>query len=118
MTTQRTPRTYTAHRIATEFYEYTGADEYTPGDSFNGDMMPYAVDDETLTYDTVGELVAAVRRDYVTFSATGCDYAADPDGSTIIDYAAGARESVSWHFDAVSPALLARVIMPAVDARR
>lgn len=113
----RTPRTYTARRIAARFYEYTGADEYTPGDDFNVDATPYDVRDDVQEFDTMADLVAAVRRDGVTFAATGTDWAADPDGSFDIDFATGAREAVSWHFDGIAPAMLARVIMPAVDAR-
>ena len=108
---------YTARRIAARFFEYIGEDESTPGDTFNLDAMPHSVDDETLTFDSIADLVDAVRRDYVTFTATGTDWASDPDGSQIIDYATAERESVSWHFDGISPALLSRVIMPAVDAR-
>ena len=108
---------YTARRIAARFFEYIGGDESAPGDTFNIDAMPHRVDDETLTFDSIADLVDAVRRDYVTFTATGTDWASDPDGSQIIDYATGEREEVSWHFDGISPALLSRVIMPAVDAR-
>ena len=108
---------YTARRIAARFFEYIGEDEATPGDTFNIDAMPHSVDDVTIAFDSVAELVDAVRRDYVTFTATGTDWASDPDGSQIIDYATGEREEVSWHFDGISPALLSRVIMPAVDAR-
>lgn len=108
---------YTARRIASRFFEYIGEDESTPGDTFNTDAMPHMVDDETLTFDSIADLVDAVRRDYVTFDATGSDWAGDPDGSQIIDYATAERETVSWHFDGISPALISRVIIPAVDAR-
>lgn len=108
---------YTARRIAARFFEYIGEDEYTPGGTFNLDVMPHHVDGETLTFDSVADLVASVRADGVTFDATGYDWASDPDGSHIIDYSTAERETVSWHFDGISPALLSRVIMPAVDAR-
>ena len=78
---------YTARRIAAQFYEYT------PGDTFNIDATPHRV------------------------AATGSDWASDPDGSQTIDWCAAERETVSWHFDGISPALLSRVIIPAVDAR-
>ena len=114
----RRPRTYTARRIAAQYYEYTGADEFTPGEDFNVDATPYAVDDDAREFDSVADMVAAIRRDGVEFAAYGDgSTACDPDGSHDIDYATGARESVSWHLDTVSPALLARVIIPAVDAR-
>ena len=108
---------YTARRIARRFFEYIGEDESASGDTFNIDAMPHRVDDDTLTFDSIADLVDAVRRDYVTFTATGTDWASDPDGPQIIDYATAEREEVSWHFDDISPALLSRVIMPAVDAR-
>ena len=108
---------YTARRIAARFFEYIGEDESTPGDTFNSDAMPHRVDDVTIAFDSVAELVRAVRWDGATFDATGADWASDPDGSQIIDYATAEREVVSWHFDGISPAILSRVIMPAVDAR-
>ena len=114
---------YTARRIAARLYEYVTFDD--AGNAFPSDRdedfnaMPHfhSVDDEAFTFGSVAELVAAVRRDYVTFDATGTDWASDPDGSQIVNYATGEREEVSWHFDGISPALLSRVIMPAVDAR-
>lgn len=111
------PRTYTATRIAARFFECIGASEDEPGDVFNVDAMPHTTDIDTLTFETMAELIAAVRRDRVTFEASGTDWACDPDGSQIVDYATAAREAVSWHFDGINPAMLARVIMPAVDAR-
>ena len=113
-------RTYTARRIATRFYEYT-YDGVTPSDendAFNYDMTPYDVDDDIIEFDSVSDLVAAIRRDYVTFAACGDGMSAsDPDGSRIIDYATAAREVVSWRLDGIPVALLERVIAPAVDAR-
>lgn len=113
----RTARTYTARRIARVFYEYTGADEFTPGDDFNVDGTPHYTHDDVREFDSMRELIDAVRRDGVTFAATGNDWAADPDGSYVIDYATAEREAVSWHFDGIAPDMLARVIIPAVDAR-
>lgn len=108
---------YTARRIAARLFEYIGEDESTPGDTFNFTATPHSVDDKYVTFDSVADLVAAVRWDGAKFDATGSDWASDPDGSQIIDYATAERETVSWHFDGISPALLSRVIMPAVDAR-
>lgn len=116
----RTPRTYTARRIVARLYEYVDEDggpaDVCDDETFNVDATPHRVEDETLRFDTMAELVAAVRRDGVTFQATGADWATDPDGSQIIDYATAERETVSWHFDTLSPAMLARVVIPAVDA--
>lgn len=111
------PRTYAATRVAARFFEYVGASEDEPGDVFNVDAMPYRTDIDELTFDTMRELINAVRNDYVTFDATGDAWAADPDGSQVIDYATAEREAVSWHFYDMPPAMLARVIIPAVNAR-
>ena len=115
--------TYAARRIAQRLFEYvTVSDDgtATPSDDvadFNDLPFYHGTDDETVAFDSVAELVDAVRRDRVTFAATGSDWASDPDGSQVIDYATAERECVSWHFDGIAPGLLARVIIPAVDAR-
>lgn len=41
------------------------------------------------------EAIELIRREGLTFAATGNDWAASPDGSRIIDYATGQREEVS-----------------------
>ncbi len=74
----------------------------------------YRLTEEEYVFDTMSELVEALKRDAVSFAATGSDWAADPDGSQIIDYVTGTRESVTWHFDQVSERLLQRVVIPAV----
>lgn len=120
----RTRRTYSANRVVTRLYEYVTVDAdgtARPSDSeddFN-DMPHYHYESiDAQEFDSVADMVAAIRRDYVSFAAYGDGMtASDPDGSQIIDYATAERESVSWHLDAVSPALLERVIIPAVDAR-
>lgn len=116
----RAPRRYTARRIAARFYEYT-VDGLTPSDdpdAFNVDATPYAVEDDVMTFDSVADMVATIRRDGVSFDAYGDGVtASDPDGSYVIDYATGAREAVSWHFDGIAPALIERVIAPAIEAR-
>lgn len=49
-------------------------------------------------YETVTEwAVRIIRQEGLTFEATGSDWAANPDGSTIVDYMAGEREEVSAH---------------------
>ena len=106
--------TYTARRIQERFFEYIGDDEYSPGDNFNWDGVPHSVKIDNIVFDSVAELVEAVRRDYVSFDATGSDWACNPDGSDTIDYATGERESVSWHFDNIPAGILSRVIIPAI----
>jgi hypothetical protein len=41
--------------------------------------------------------VRVFQREGLTFTATGADWAANPDGTTIIDYGAGQREETSGH---------------------
>jgi hypothetical protein len=113
-------RTYTARRIELHFFECVNEDggpaEVCDDDTFNVNMVPWRTEDDYVTFDTMRELIDAVRRDCVTFDSTGAEWASDPDGSHIIDYATGERCTVSWHFDEISPRLLERVIIPAVDA--
>lgn len=110
-------RTYTARRMEEQFYEYiNGGDPTTPGDAFNVDADPHTVRIETETFDNIADLVAAMRRDGVTFDAYGDGmHAGDPDGSRIVDYATGERESITWDVSGLSPRLLDRVIIPAID---
>lgn len=109
-----TMTTYTARRIEERFFEYIGDDEYTPGDFFNWDGVPHSVRIDDIVFDSVSDLVEAVRRDYVSFEATGGQWACNPDGSDIIDYATAERESVSWHFDNIPAGILNRVIIPTI----
>lgn len=109
-----TMTTYTARRIEERFFEYIGDDEYTAGDVFNIDAMPHSVRIDDIVFDSVSDLVEAVRRDNVTFESTGGQWACNPDGSDIIDYATAERESVSWHFDDIPAGILNRVIIPAI----
>lgn len=109
--------TYAARRIAERFWEYVNDAGTAPGEHFNVDATPHRVEDDAYMFDSVADMVRVVRMDGVTFDTTGAEWASDPDGSQVIDYATGERERVSWHFDAIHPAILSRVIMPAVDAR-
>lgn len=99
---------YTATRIEKHFFEEIDG-------QFNIDAEPHWVDLDEREFESMSDLVDAVKRDGVRFDATGSDWAGDRDGSYVIDYRTAERCTVSWHFDAVSPALLSRVIVPAVD---
>ena len=107
-------RTYTARRIEERFFEYIGDDEYSPGDYFNIDAMPHSVRIDDIVFESVSDLVDTVRLDFVSFKWTGGPGAENPDGSHVIDYATGERESVSWHFDNIPAGILNRVIIPAI----
>ena len=116
--------TYSATRIAERFFEYVH-DDMSPcaGDCghdwneyFNIDATPHDVDIQELTFDSVSELVDAMRRDGVVFSeGDGCTRASSMDGSVIIDYTTAERERIFWDCSAISDALLDRVIVPSVD---
>lgn len=111
---EHTMTTYTARRIEERFFEYIGDDEYSPGDNFNIDGVPHSVKIDDIDFNSVSDLVEAVRRDHVSFKPSGELWADNPDGSDVIDYATAERESVSWHFDNIPAGILNRVIIPAI----
>lgn len=47
--------------------------------------------------DNVQEAVDIIKREGLSFKATGAEWAGNPDGSVIVDYATGKREEVSAH---------------------
>lgn len=59
--------------------------------------------EETHECDQISEAVAVIQREGLTFSATGNEWAAHPDGSQIVDYATAEREEVSAHLVNVRP---------------
>lgn len=109
-----------ARRIAERFYEYVDA-EGNPSENeedFNIDASPHRVDEQVYEFDTLEEMVAAFRQDGVTFDSTGrADYAAEPDGSSVIDFATGERERVSWHLFPTMPMFTWLFLIAFVDAR-
>lgn len=88
----------------------------------HGDVEWYAdvpYDDEHMReteYDdlTAREAADLIRRRGLTFEATGNDWAADPDGSYISDYATGERTETSAHLSGFPDRVL-NAIMTAVD---
>lgn len=108
---------YTVTRTVTRFYEYVnGDDPTTPGDSFNIDGVAHTTYTQPMRFDSVADLVAVMRRDGVTFDAYGDGmHAGDPDGSCIINYETAERETITWDVSGLSPRLLDRVIIPAID---
>lgn len=111
-----------ARRIAKRYYEYVLEDgsydvEGNLG-NFNVDATPHWVDDEVYEFDTPDEMIRALRRDGVEFAATGrADWASDPDGSRVVDYATGEREIVSWHFFPTMPLGTHLFVIAFVDRR-
>ena len=107
---------YKVRRAITRFFEYIGEDENSPGEDFNIDATPHYESVEELTFDSVRELAEAMRRDGVTFNAGDSMERADlPDGSFIISYATAERETCCWDCTEINPAILDRVLIPAVD---
>ena len=47
--------------------------------------------------DAVEGAVRVIQREGLTFSATGNDWAANPDGTVIVDYATAEREETTAH---------------------
>jgi hypothetical protein len=60
--------------------------------------------------DTVEEAVRVIQFEGLTFAATGNDWAANPDGSVISNYATGEREEITAHIDSFSDADAAAII--------
>jgi hypothetical protein len=69
-------------------------------DVWEGDFPRDDTRSEDFDFDVEDAIEGAVRliqREGLTFSATGRDYAANPDGTVIIDYGTAQREEVSAH---------------------
>lgn len=53
--------------------------------------------EEEYSCDHWTDAVNRLQCEGLSFDATGADWAANPDGSTIVDYATGRREEVTGH---------------------
>lgn len=60
--------------------------------------------------DDIDEAVRVFEREGLTFAATGNDWAANPDGSRIIDYATAEREETTAHLEGFSDADVLAII--------
>jgi hypothetical protein len=71
----------------------------------------------TTVYDelTAREAADRIRREGLTFAATGNDWAANPDGSYISNYGTGERCETTAHLSGFHPRVV-DAIMQAVDA--
>ena len=82
-------------------------------DVYDGDI-PLASYENAITEeyecDDVDEAVRAIQREGLTFGATGNDWAGNPDGTTIIDYATAEREDATAHLDSFSDEDAAAII--------
>jgi hypothetical protein len=54
---------------------------------------------ETFECDDTDDAIRVLTREGLTFAATGTEWAADPDGSRIVNYATAERHEVTGHLD-------------------
>lgn len=89
---------------------------YLESDIHDGDVPRDDV--ETNVYDelTAREAVNLISREGLSFTATGADWATDPDGSYISDCATGERTETSAHLSGFHPRVVT-AIMAATDDR-
>lgn len=66
-------------------------------DVYEGDIPQDDVVEELHENLEIHEAIDLIRNLGLTFEASGSEWAADPDGSQIIDYASARREQVSAH---------------------
>jgi hypothetical protein len=59
---------------------------------------------------TAKEAADVLIREGLSFDATGNDWAADPDGSYVTNYATGQRCEISGHLSDFDPRLVAAII--------
>ena len=65
---------------------------------------------EDFEVDDIEEAVHVIKREGLTFEASGSDWAAHPDGTQIIDYGTAQREEVSGHLIGFTPAQVATIV--------
>lgn len=110
-------------RTVVRFYEYINPDgspatECTE-ETFNVDCTPHWADVTEPVADSIDEAVTWMRHDGVRFHADGSGLrATDPDGSSVIDYTTGERETITWQItypDSLDPVTIDAIAM-LVDA--
>jgi len=75
-------------------------------DVFEGSFPRECYEDastEDFEVDDLEEAVRIITYSGLTFSATGNDWAANPDGTRIVDYGEGRREEVTAHLRGFNP---------------
>ena len=70
---------------------------FTEDDIVDGDIRNPEIREELSEGLTVEEAVDLIKSAGLTFAATGNDWAADPDGSTVVDYRTLTREAATAH---------------------
>ena len=66
--------------------------------------------EEEYEVDDVAEAVRVIQREGLDFKSTGNDWAGNPDGSTIINYATAEREDTTAHLSGFSDADVEAII--------
>jgi hypothetical protein len=99
----------TVRVVRVRFMEDDIHDGDFPRDDIREDVFDWDVTTDPRE-EIIDGAVAILQREGLTFAATGNEYAANPDGSRIIDYAAGQREETSAHFIGFTVEMLAEVM--------
>jgi hypothetical protein len=103
-TLDTTPTTPTVRIIEVRFLEDDVHDGGIPQASYdNATVTDYDVDD-------VDDAVRTLNRHGVSFAATGNDWAADPDGSYVSNYATAERVETTGHLFGFNDADFATII--------
>lgn len=102
-----TPTTPTVRIIEVRFLEDDVYDGGIPQASYDNASVE---DFECDAPDQVDEAVRALQRAGVTFAATGNEWAADPDGSYITNYATAERVETTGHLYGFTEAECATII--------
>lgn len=87
---------------------------FPDGDYYNA---PHTHTFEDYFEGTAAELAREIRKEGLTFDASGGEWAANPDGSCVSNYATGERCEVSAHLPADMPARLANALRRVVDGK-
>lgn len=99
-----TPTTPTVRIIEVRYFGEDVYDGSIPRECYeNAHITDYEVDD-------VDEAVRVLQREGLSFAATGNDWAANPDGSYIADYATDRRVETTGHLYALSSEQIAAII--------
>jgi len=87
--------------------------EFLEDEVWEGSIPRKCYDDarvEEFECDSVEDAIKVIRQEGLDFKSTGNDWAANPDGSTIVNYATGLREERTAHIDSFSDADAAAII--------
>lgn len=86
---------------------------YLEDDVFEGSIPPEAYENawtDVYEVDDVAEAVDVIQRHGLTFAATGNDWAANPDGSYVSNYATVERVEESAHLDGFTDEQVAEIM--------